>query len=181
MSKRKIVTAVNNNKKNSKDANDFPQASIESQTRLAEILADSPRLVSLNGTEWEVRALRMGTQYLIAKKCLEINKAKSATFGDVINEFSTNAKAIVEVITLALLNSKEKIFKNSDESQGYSELYKATYDTLMWDCNVEDFAQILFEVLEMTNTDFFFKALDMLQIFRASVTEKKRARTIRQK
>ena len=30
--------------------------SIDSQARLAEILTDSPRLVRLNGTEWEVRA-----------------------------------------------------------------------------------------------------------------------------
>ena len=44
--------------------------SIEAQERLAEILNDSPRVISLNGSEWEIRALRMGTQWLIAKKCI---------------------------------------------------------------------------------------------------------------
>ena len=37
------------------------EVALDAQERLAEILSDSPRLVSLNGTEWEVKALRMGT------------------------------------------------------------------------------------------------------------------------
>ena len=48
--------------------NEIRQVSIEAQERLAEILNDSPHLISLNGTEWEVRALRFGTQWLVAKK-----------------------------------------------------------------------------------------------------------------
>ena len=86
--------------------------SLDSQERLAEILNDSPRIVSLNGTEWQVRALRMGTQWLIAQKCIQVAKVESANFGDIIKQFSVNIPAIVEILVLALLNDRRKIFKD---------------------------------------------------------------------
>ena len=55
--------------------------SIDSQARLAEILTDSPRLVSLNGNRMGSKGFRMGTQWLIAQKAIEINKAENATNG----------------------------------------------------------------------------------------------------
>lgn len=152
------------------------EASIESQERLAEILTDSPHLIALDGTEWEVRALRMGTQWLIAKKAIDIHKSESNSFGDVIKSFSKSIPSIVEVLTLALLNDKYKIFKDGREENGYSELYKTTFDTLMWQCDTTRFADILLETLKLLDTNFFYSALDMLQIFRATVTEAKRMR-----
>ena len=154
--------------------NSINEASIESQSRLAEILTDSPRLVSLNGTEWEVRALRMGTQWLIAKKCCDIVKADSQTFGDVVKQFAVDIPSVLEVITLALLNDRRKIFKDGIDGNGYSDLYKDTYNTLKWDCDVKDFGNLLMEVLQLLDVNFFYQALDMLQIFRASVTARKK-------
>ena len=152
------------------------EVSIDAQERLAEILTDSPHLVALDGTEWEVRALRMGTQWLIAKKAIEVHKGESNAFGDVIKSFSKSIPAIIEVLTLALLNDKDKIFKDGSEANGYSDLYNATFDTLMWHCDPTRFADILLETLKLLDTNFFYSALDMLQIFRASVTETKRMR-----
>ncbi len=179
MGKGKIIKAVNSNPR--RKEKEIPKVDIQSQLRLAEILNDSPHLVSLNGTEWEVRALRFGTQWLIAQKCVEIVKAEGSTMGDVIRQFATNIPAILHVITLALLNDKNKIYKDGDEKKGFSDLYNATYKTLEWDCDVSEFAEILFEVLNLTDTDFFFKALDMLNMFRASVTERKRMRKAERK
>ena len=150
--------------------------SIDSQARLAEILTDSPRLVSLNGTEWEVRALRMGTQWLIAQKAIEINKAENATMGDILKQFAVNMPAVLDVITLALLNDKNKIYKNGRECEGFSDLYYTTKDTLSWDCDPTQFAELLFEVFQLLSVDFFHNALDILAVFRASVTERKRTR-----
>lgn len=90
------------------------EVSLESQERLAEILNDSPRLVSLNGTEWEIRALRMGTQYLIAQEVIKINKVENANFGDVIKQFAVSMPSVLKVLTLALLNDKNKIFKDGN-------------------------------------------------------------------
>lgn len=154
---------------------------LESQKRLAEILNDSPHLVSLNGTEWEVRALRFGTQWLVSKKCVEVAEADTKTFGDVIKQFSVNIPAILDVLTLCLLNDKNKIYEGGNERNGYSKLYYATRDTLEWECNVSQFGNILLECLQLLDVDFFYQSLDMLQIFRESVLGTKRKRIAEQK
>ena len=56
----------------------------EAQNRLAEILADAPTIEKLAGTEWEMRPLRMGTQYLIVQEVCKINKEENATYGDIL-------------------------------------------------------------------------------------------------
>lgn len=159
--------------KNTKTKEEVSQVSLDSQERLAEILNDSPRLVSLNGTEWEIRALRMGTQWLISKKCIEVAKAENATFGDIVKQFATNIPAIVDVLVLALLNDKKKIYKDGNENSGYSELYKATYNTLMWDCRVEQFGDIFLSVLQMLDVSFFMESHRILEIFRESTMARK--------
>ena len=78
-------------KKIQKDSN----VSLEAQERLVEILNDSPHLVALNGTEYEVRALKMGTQYLIAQEVIKINKVENANFGDIVKQFSINIPSVV--------------------------------------------------------------------------------------
>ena len=97
MEKEKVVKATLSPKakgKAKKQEEDLT-VSLDAQRRLAEILNDSPRLVSLNGTEWEVRALRMGTQWLIAKIVADMAKEEeSKTFGDIIKQFSINIPAI---------------------------------------------------------------------------------------
>jgi hypothetical protein len=166
-------------KKNTKGNDNYIDVSIDAQERLAEILNDSPRLISLNGTEWEIRALRMGTQWLIAQKCIQVAKVESANFGDIVKQFAVNIPAVVEVLVLALLNDKNKIYKDGIASNGYSELYQATYETLMWDCKVEEFGNIFLEVLQLIDVSFFMESGRMLQIFREMTTARKR--TLEQK
>ena len=163
-------------KKRIEGEKDALSVSLDAQQRLAEILNDSPRIVSLNGTEWEVRALRMGTQWLMAQKIIEIDKSESGTFGDVMKHFAVNIPAVLDIITLCLLNDRHKIYKDGEPTKGFSELYRATRNTLEWDCDVSQFGQLLFEVFQMIDVSFFTEALDMRQIFRATVTEKKRMR-----
>ena len=163
-------------KKRIEGEKDALSVSLDAQQRLAEILNDSPRIVSLNGTEWEVRALRMGTQWLMAQKIIEIDKSESGTFGDVMKHFAVNIPAVLDIITLCLLNDRHKIYQDGEPTKGFSELYRATRNTLEWDCDVSQFGQLLFEVFQMIDVSFFTEALDMLQIFRATVTEKKRMR-----
>jgi hypothetical protein len=152
------------------------QVSDEAQNRLAEILADSPSIEKLAGTEWEMRPLRMGTQYLIVNEVCKINKADSSTYGDVLKALMMSMPALCNVLTLALLNDKNKIYQNGDPNQGFSKLYKRTYDTIMWNAEKGEMAKIMVNCLQMVDVSFFMDALAMLQIFRASVTEKKRAR-----
>ena len=170
-----IIKAVNTNVKKDVNVKDKrPTVSLENQARLAEILNDSPRIISLQGTEWEIRALRMGTQWLICRKCIEVAMVENANFGDIVKQFSQNIPSILEVLTLALLNDKKKIFKDGDEHSGYSELYDATFNTLMWECNVEEFGNIFLEVLQMIDVSFFMESHRMLHIFREMTMTRKR-------
>ena len=163
-------------KKRIEGEKDALSVSIDAQQRLAEILNDSPRLVSLNGTPWEVRALRMGTQWLMAQKIIEIDKSETGTFGDVMRHFAVNIPAVLDILTLCLLNDRHKIYQDGEPTKGFSDLYRATRNTLEWDCDVSQFGNLLCEVFQMIDVSFFTEALDMLQIFRATVTEKKRMR-----
>lgn len=149
----------------------------EAQNRLAEILADAPTIEKLAGTEWEMRPLRMGTQYLIVQEVCKVNKEEGATYGDVLKALLVSMPALCNVLALALLNDKNKIYQNGDPNQGYSKTFKRTVDTIMWSADKEDMAHIMFDCLLMVDVSFFMEALGMLQIFRASVTEKKRTRT----
>lgn len=161
--------------------NEIRQVSIEAQERLAEILNDSPHLVSLNGTEWEVRALRFGTQWLVAKKALEVAKVEQANYGDIIKALSVNIPTVLEILALCLLNDRKRIFKDGDEHNGFSEEYYATIDTLKWDCDVSKFGEILHECLQLLNVDFYFTSTDILEIFRNQVLGIKRMRTAARK
>ena len=149
------------------------EVSLEAQERLAEILTDSPRLVSLNGTEWEIKALRMGTQYLIAQEVIKINKVENATYGDVVKQFAINMPSVLKVLTLALLNDKNKIFKNGNENEGFSELYEATYNTLAWECEVSEFGNILLETLQLLDTSFFLESCRIVEMFKVATTARR--------
>lgn len=170
--KNKIESAVKETKPKvvKKDPS---EVSLNAQERLAEILTDSPRLVSLNGTEWEIRALRMGTQYLIAQEVVKINKVESATYGDIVKQFAVNIPSILKILTFALLNDKNKIFKDGNEHNGFSEIYEATYNTLEWECNVSEFGNILLETLQLLDTSFFTQATHIVEMFKTATTARR--------
>ena len=148
----------------------------EAQNRLAAILADSPSIETLAGTEWEMRPLHFGTMHLMADEICKINKAESATYGDVLKVLLVQIPVTFKVLTLALLNDKNLIFQNGDKNQGYSKLFKKTYDTIEWNATKEELAKIMLDCMEMIDVSFFMGPLDMPQIFRAMVTGKKRTR-----
>ena len=175
MSEKKIIKAVNTNKKAQKTANKEDLAvGLEAQERLAEILNDSPRIASLAGTEWEIRTLRQKVQWMIAEEVVKINKIeKGAGYGDVVKQFATNMPSVIKVITLAVLNDRDKIFKNGNENEGFSDLYKATYDTIAWDGNVSEYGALLLEILQMLDINFFLESHRILEVFRTMTMARK--------
>lgn len=147
--------------------------SIDAQERLVEILNDSPHLVALNGTEYEVRSLRMGTQYLIAQEVIKINKVENANFGDIVKQFSINIPSVVKVIVLCLLNDKKRIYQDGLEYKGFSEEYNALYETIMWEGNISVYGMLLFECLQMLDVSVFMEVLDILSVFKTTITMKR--------
>lgn len=135
-------------------------------SRLAQIMNDSPTLLKLKGTEWEIRGLKPGTQWLIAEEACKIVTNEKLAMGDVLREFSKNAASVARVITLALLNDKNRI---------YSEEYNRVYDLLMWgDIEMKDWANILFEVLNLIDVAFFFTATNVIQTIRKTALDRKK-------
>lgn len=167
-----IIKAENKNKKETK-AKKEKEVSLEAQEQLVEILNDSPHIVSLANTDWEIRSLRFGTQYLIAQEVININKVENANFGDIVKQFSINIPSVIKILTLCVLNDKKRIFKDGVETNGFSDEYKAIYETLMWEGNIQEYGSLLLECLQLLDVSTFFQALDIVQIFRAGVTMRK--------
>ncbi len=181
MEERKIVKAVNKNPESLQEREEKKkkkptevEVDLDSQARLAEILNDSPRLVNLAGTEWEVRTLRTKVQWMIAEEVIKINKIEQgAGFGDIVKQFALSMPSVVKVITLALLNDRYKIFKDGVESNGFSELYQATYDTIAWEGKTEEYGHLLLEVLQLLDISFFMESHRILELFKASTMARK--------
>lgn len=137
----------------------------EAMRRLAQIMNDTPTVVKLKGTEWRIRALKPGTQWLIAEEACKIAKGENLSMGDVIKEFATNIPAVARVITLALLNDKERI--NGDE-------YQAVYDQLLWgDYDIKDWAELLVDILNLLDVDFFFASTNVIATVRQQTLARK--------
>lgn len=134
--------------------------------RLAQIMNDSPTIVKLQGTEWEVKALKPGTMWLIAEEACKIIKKEQMSMGDVIKEFALNIASVARVITLALLNDKNRI---------YSDEYQKIYDQLLWgDYDIRDWATLLVEILNLLDVDFFFASTNVIQTVRSQTLMRKR-------
>ena len=172
---RKIIKVENTNHEYiGKHKRENTEVNLDAQARLAEILNDSPRKASLAGTEWEIRTLRQKVQWMIAEEVIKINKQESSSFGDILRQFAVSMPSVCKVITLALLNDKDKIFKNGREDNGFSELYKATYDTVSWDGDASEYANLLLEILEMLDVSFFLESHRILEMFRAATMTRKK-------
>ena len=133
--------------------------------RLAQIMNDSPTIVKLKGTEWQIKALKPGAQWMIAEEACKIVKKENLAMGDVIKEFASNIPSVASVITIALLNDKERI--NSDE-------YQQVYDQLMWgDYDIKDWATLLIEILNLLDVDFFFASTNVIATVRKQALTRK--------
>ena len=147
--------------------NNMPNSPIsnESMDRLAKIMNDTPSFIKLNGTEWEIRGLKLGTQWLIAEEACKIVDKENMSMGDVIKQFATNMPAVCRVFTLALLNDKEKI---------YGKEYQEVYDLLMWgNYNQRDWALMLSEVVDSIDIDFFFASINVVKMLRQRTLNRK--------
>lgn len=138
----------------------------KAMARLAQIMNNSPTIVKLQGTEWQITALKPGTQWLIAEEACKIVKGENLSMGDVIKEFATNLPSVAKVITLAILNDKDRI---------YSEEYQNVYDLLLWgDYDIKDWATLLVEILNLLDVDFFFASTNVIQTVRSQALGRKK-------
>ena len=132
---------------------------------LARLLNGSPTVKKLKGTEWEIRPLKPGAQWLIAEEACKVVKREKMSMGDVIKELAGNIPSVARILSIALLNDKEKI--NGEE-------YGMVYDTLLWgDFDFRDWAELLFEVVRLIDVDFFFANTNAVQTLRETTLGRK--------
>lgn len=136
-----------------------------SMARLARLMNDSPTMMKLHGTEWEIHALKPGTQWLIAEEACKIVDKENMAMGDVLKQFAVNLPSVCRTITLALLNDKQRI---------HSEEYKEVYELLMWgEYDMKDWAVLLAEILNLVDVDFFFASTNVVKTLRRNTLDRK--------
>lgn len=156
--KKAELSEKRSNKKN------FKQASDDAMEKLAKVMTNAPTLVKLADAGWEVRALKPAVQWEIAKIACEIHKKENATYGDILKGFATSLPDVVRVVTLALLNDKKRI----------EEEYDIVYDTLMWESNPSEWANVLLEILNLQDIGFFLQITQVTEIFRQTTLQRKK-------
>lgn len=158
-----VIKAKNTHKRETKKKKEIKQATDEAMERLIQVMSDSPTLVKLANTEWAITALKPAVQWEIARIACEVHKVEKATYGDVLKGFAINLPAVVRVITLALLNDKERIANEYDK----------VYDTLMWESKPNEWATLLFEILNLQDISFFLQITQVVDMFRQTTLQRK--------
>lgn len=148
-----------------KEESKIKEVSLESMERLARIMNDSPTIVKMGKTEFPITALKMGTQWMIAEESCKILKNETSNFSDVIKQFSLNTPSVVRIITLAILNDKNRI---------YSDEYKIVYDTIMWETNPSHWIGLLVEIMDMLSLEFFFQTTQSIETIRQMALGRKK-------
>ena len=149
------------------------KVSLDAMSRLASIMNDTPNIAKMGKTEFSITALKPGTQWLIAEESCKIAKAESANFADVIKQFSVNIPSVVRVITLAILNDKDRIFSDY-KNKIYSEEYQSVYETIMWETSQEYWIGLLVEIMNMLSMDYFFQSTNAVAMVREAALGRKK-------
>lgn len=139
--------------------------SVDAMERLANVMNDTPTIVKMSKTEFAIKALKPGTQWLIAEEACKILKAEKGNMNDVIRQFSINIPSVVHVITLAILNDKDRIYSDYKKKE-ISDEYKSVYETIMWETNSESWIGLLVEILNMLSLDYFFQVTNAIAMIR---------------
>ena len=140
--------------------------------KLAKVMNDTPTIVKMSNTEFAITALKPGTQWLIAEESCKIMKAEQGNFKDVIKQFAVNIPSVVHVITLAILNDKNRIFEDY-KSRKYSEEYQSVYDTIMWETSPDNWLSLLVEIMNMLSMDYFFQSTNAVAMIREAALGRK--------
>lgn len=146
--------------------------SVDAMERLAKVMNDTPTIVKMSNTEFAITALKPGTQWLIAEESCKIMKAEQGNFKDVIKQFAVNIPSVVHVITLAILNDKNRIFEDY-KSRKYSEEYQSVYDTIMWETSPDNWLSLLVEIMNMLSMDYFFQSTNAVAMIREAALGRK--------
>ena len=149
-----------------------PMSEEDAMERLAQVMNDSPTLVKLGEAGFSITALKPATQWLIAEEAIKIQKAEKANFADVIKQFATSYQSVITVLTLAILNDRDRIYKNP-RTKEFSDEYFTVRDTIEWETNPKYWMNLLVEVINLLSLDFFFNVTDSIMVLKEMALKRK--------
>lgn len=134
-------------------------------TRLAEILNDSPTQIKIGDKVYNITALKMGTQILIAEETCKIQKHQEGNLVDMFNQFATSLPAVVRCLAFAVLNDKDKIYKDY-ASREFSDDFYSMCERIEWESDKGKWMEVLAEIVRKIDVAFFLNISDQMKILR---------------
>lgn len=150
-----------------------PIEPLEAMDKLSRLMNNVPIEVKTSIGVFSITALKPGTQWLIAEEAIKIQKSEKGNFMDMIKHFSVSIPSVAKVITLAILNDRDRIYKDY-KAKELSDEYRALYDSLMWESDQSEWVEILVKVLSLLEFDFFFDITNVIATVRDMTLERKR-------
>lgn len=142
--------------------------SFEAMAKLAKLMNNSPSVVKLKGTEWEIHSLKPGTQWKIAEVVNNLEMSEASTTSDILKELTKDIPAVCRIITMALVNDKRILDFENDK------FVTDTYNTLMWgEYETKDWIVLLYEVINLIEVDFILASTNAIKTFRKMTLERK--------
>ena len=140
------------------------------------MLNDTPTKIVIAGKTYHITALKLGVQNLIAEESCKIQQSQEGNLYDLYQQFAKSVPAVIRCLCYAVLNDKNKIFKDY-RTREYSDEFQTLYEQLEWESDKTKFIEVLVDVMNKINIDFFLQAASMLTMMRDSAL-KTRKKTV---
>lgn len=147
---------------------------LEAQELLAQVLNNTPIEIDIAGEKYYITGLKLGVQNLIAEESCKIQKAQEGNMLDLYRQFATSIPSVIRCLCYAVLNEKDRIFKNY-ATRELSDEFHALYERLEWESDKNKWMEILVDVMRRIDIDFFFQAAGTLTMIRDSALQTRKA------
>lgn len=145
---------------------------LDAMMRLSEVINDTPTIVEIGGKKYNVTSLKIGTQILIAEETSKVQKHQEGNMVDVFKSFANSIPAVIRCIAFAILNDKDKIYKDYSKRE-FSEEFYATCEKIEWESDRQQWMAILVEIIRKIDISFSFTITEQMSMIR-DLTMKKR-------
>lgn len=145
---------------------------LDAMMRLAEIINDSPTQMEIGGKTYNITALKMGTQILIAEETCKIQKSQEGNLVDMFKQFAKSLPAVVRCLAFAVLNDKDKIYENYATREFSGEFY-GLCERIEWESDKGQWMAILAEVIKKIDVSFFMAITEQMSMLRDLTMKKK--------
>lgn len=140
---------------------------LEAQELLAQAINNTPIPIKIGKKTYHITTLKLGTQNLIAEETCRIQKSQEGNMLDIFKQFALSIPAVIKCLCYAVLNDKDKIFKNY-ATREHSEEYQILYEQIEWESDKNVWLTVLARVLERIDVSFFLQAVSMLTTIKDS-------------